>query len=199
MSNRNLLGVALAGLATALTACAAADDAPSREPVTLTGAGATFAMPLITLWSAEYQQVEGDRVNYNSIGSGGGIRAHIDRTVDFAASEAPLNAEQATAAPGTLTLPFTIGTVAIVYNLPEVGTLRLTGEVLADIYLGAIRRWDDARLRSLNPEIDLPARDIVVVHRSDGSGTTYVLADYLSKVSERWRNEVGAATSLAWP
>jgi phosphate transport system substrate-binding protein len=166
---------------------------------TLTGAGATFAMPLITLWSSEYQAAVGGRVNYNSIGSGGGIRAHTDRTVDFAASEAPLTVEQFRAAEGTLTLPFTIGTVALAYNLPEVPELRLTGEVLADIFLGTITRWNDSRIRELNPAATLPDQRIVVVHRSDGSGTTYVFTDYLSKMSPEWREGVGFATSVAWP
>jgi phosphate transport system substrate-binding protein len=166
---------------------------------TLTGAGATFAMPLITLWSSEYQAAHGGRVNYNSIGSGGGIRAHTDRTVDFAASEAPLSVEQFRAAEGTLTLPFTIGTVALAYNLPGVPDLRLTGEVLADIFLGGITRWNDPRIRELNPGATLPDQRIVVVHRSDGSGTTYVFTDYLSKMSPEWSSRVGFATSVAWP
>jgi phosphate transport system substrate-binding protein len=136
----------------ALSACAGdPDTAADRGPITLTGAGATFAMPLITVWSSEYEDATRDRVNYNSIGSGGGIRAHIDRTVDFAASEAPLNAEQYERAPGTLTLPFTIGTVTLAFNLPGVNELRLTGEVLAEIYLGTITRWNHPQLRDLNP------------------------------------------------
>lgn len=196
MRRISLPGLALA--AASLVACAGADP-DARASVTLTGAGATFAMPLITLWSSEYQAATGDRVNYNSIGSGGGIRAHVDRTVDFAASEAPLNAEQYDRAPGTLTLPFTIGTVAIAYNAPGVEALRLTGPALAEVYLGAITRWNDPRLRELNPGIELPDRPIVVVHRADGSGTTYVLTDFLSKASARWADEVGSATSVAWP
>jgi phosphate transport system substrate-binding protein len=193
-----LMGLALA--TAALPACAGGDEeATGRSPVTLTGAGATFAMPLITLWSSEYQAATRDRVNYNSIGSGGGIRAHIDRTVDFAASEAPLNAEQYERAPGTLTLPFTIGTVTVAFNLPGVEDLRLTGEALAEIYLGTIARWNDPRLAELNPGVQFPDRPIVVTHRSDGSGTTYVFTDYLSKRSARWRDEVGFATSVAWP
>jgi phosphate transport system substrate-binding protein len=193
-----LMGLALA--TAALPACAGGDEeATERSAVTLTGAGATFAMPLITLWSSEYQAATRDRVNYNSIGSGGGIRAHIDRTVDFAASEAPLNAEQYERAPGTLTLPFTIGTVTVAFNLPGVEDLRLTGEALAEIYLGTIARWNDTRLAELNPGVQLPDRPIVVTHRSDGSGTTYVFTDYLSKRSDRWREDVGFATSVAWP
>lgn len=177
----------------------AGDGAAPRSGVTLTGAGATFAMPLITLWSSEYHRATGNRVNYNSIGSGGGIRAHIDGTVDFAASEAPLNAEQYERAPGTLTLPFTIGTVAITFNVPGVEELNLTGEVLADIYLGALQRWNDPSIQALNPGVALPDQSIVVIHRSDGSGTTYIFSEYLSKLSPRWREEVGFGTSLSWP
>jgi phosphate transport system substrate-binding protein len=200
---KRIFGMAfiLGGLAV-LPGCAGEADAgegTTRAVVTLTGAGATFVMPLVTLWSSEYQAATRDRVNYNSIGSGGGIRAHIDRTVDFAASEAPLNAEQYERAPGTLTLPFTIGTVTLAYNLPDFPRLRLTGEVIADIYLGRINRWNHARLRELNPGAQLPDRPIVVTHRADGSGTTFVFTDYLSKVSPEWRERVGSATSVAWP
>jgi phosphate transport system substrate-binding protein len=184
----------------AFSACAGDEaDGDGRSPAMLTGAGATFPMPLITLWSSEYQAATRDRVNYNSIGSGGGIRAHIDQTVDFAASEAPLNAEQYERAPGTLTVPFTIGTVTLAYNIPGVEELRLTGEAVAEIFLGTITRWNDSRIRALNPGVELPDRPIVVTHRSDGSGTTFVFTDYLSKVSPRWREAVGSATSVAWP
>ncbi len=182
----------------ALGGCAGDSGGEGRGSI-LTGAGATFAMPLITVWGSEYEAARGERVNYNSIGSGGGIRAHIDQTVDFAASEAPLSVEQFERAPGTLTIPFTIGTVTLAYNLPGVEQLRLTGDVLADIYLERITRWNDTRLRELNPGADLPDRRIVVVHRSDGSGTTYVMTDYLSKVSEEWESRVGFGTSVSWP
>ena len=190
-----------AALSVGVAGCAGDADAESDRgrDATLTGAGATFAMPLISVWSSEYQRETRARVNYNSIGSGGGIRAHIDRTVHFAASEAPLTEEQADRAEGTLTIPFTIGTVTLAYNLPGVDELRLTGEVLADIYLNEIRRWNDPRIVELNPGVELPDRGIVVAHRSDGSGTTYVFTDYLSKVSDRWRQNVGYATSVSWP
>jgi len=191
------LTATLTSMLTVMSGCAG-DGAGTRAP-TLTGAGATFAMPLITLWSSEYEAATGGRVNYNSIGSGGGIRAHTDRTVDFAASEAPLTVEQFAGAPGTLTIPFTIGTVTIAYNLPDGGDLRLTGEVLADIFLGNLTRWNDPRLVALNPGMTLPDQGIVVAHRSDGSGTTYVFTDYLSKVSAEWQERVGFATSVAWP
>jgi phosphate transport system substrate-binding protein len=194
-----LVAAAVAAGFGGLSACAGDAEGGGRGAGTLTGAGATFAMPLITVWSSEYQREVGARVNYNSIGSGGGIRAHTDRTVDFAASEAPLTPEQFEAAPGTLTIPFTIGTVTLAYNLPGVAELRLTGEVLAGIYLGEITRWSDPRIAELNPVATLPDQGIVVVHRSDGSGTTYVFTDYLSKVSPRWADEVGFSTSVAWP
>jgi phosphate transport system substrate-binding protein len=202
MTTRSVRAVILLALSAGVGAACAGDtggDGARRGSTTLTGAGATFAMPLITLWASEYQDATANRVNYNSIGSGGGIRAHIDRTVDFAASEAPLTLEQAGRAPGTLTLPFTIGTVTVAFNLPGVTELRLTGAVLADIYLGTLTRWSDPRLRELNPDAALPDHPIVVAHRSDGSGTTYVFTDYLSKVSPQWREAVGFATSVAWP
>ncbi len=189
-------GAGLAAFALALSACAGPDES-GRE--ILTGAGATFAMPLITVWASEYEAEGGGRVNYNSIGSGGGIRAHIDHTVDFAATEAPLSVEQFGRAPGTLTLPFTIGTVTMAYNVPGIEELRLTGEVLAEIYLERITRWNDPALQELNPGVDLPDRTIVVVHRSDGSGTTYVFTDYLNKVSGDWSDRVGFGTAVSWP
>jgi phosphate transport system substrate-binding protein len=181
-----------------LGACSGDNGSSSRGSI-LTGAGATFAMPLITLWASEYEAVEGARVNYNSIGSGGGIRAHTDRTVDFGATEAPLTVEQFERAPGTLHLPFTIGTVAMAYNVPGVEELRLSGEALAGIFLGEITRWNDPVLRELNPDESLPDQRITVVHRSDGSGTTYVFTEYLTKISESWADRVGYSTSVAWP
>ena len=192
---RSLLGVVFLGK---LAGCGGGSGTEERAP-TLTGAGATFPMPLITLWSSEYETATGGRVNYNSIGSGGGIRAHTDKTVDFGASEAPLTAEQFATAAGTLTLPFTIGTVTVAYNLPGNPELRLTPDILADIYLGRVTRWNDARLLEINPGATFPDEAIVVVHRSDGSGTTYVFTDYLSKVSPAWSESVGYATSVAWP
>jgi phosphate transport system substrate-binding protein len=199
-SRRSRVVPALAiSLAMATVAACGGDGTGTTRGQTLTGAGATFAMPLISVWSSEYQAATGGRVNYNSIGSGGGIRAHTDLTVDFAASEAPLSQEQARNAEGTLTLPFTIGTVAVAYNLPGVDELRLSGEVLARIYDGRISRWNDPALEELNPGAELPDRSIVVVHRSDGSGTTYVFTEYLTKMSEAWAENVGFSTSVSWP
>ncbi len=198
MAERLLYVAVIAAVLLGLVGCAG-DTSDGSGPTTVTGAGATFAMPLITLWASEFEATGTSRINYNSIGSGGGIRAHIDRTVDFAATEAPLNEEQFENAPRTLTLPFTIGTVTIAFNIPDVDELNMTGEVLADIYLGSISHWNHGRIQALNPETNLPECPITVVHRSDGSGTTYVFADYLSKVSPRWADEVGVGTSIAWP
>lgn len=186
----SLLTLALL-LATGLAGCTGAG--------TITGGGASFANPVISLYAAEYEDATGERVSYNSIGSGGGIKGHTDKVFHFAASEAPLNAEQEAAAPGTLTLPFVIGTVTVAYNVQGVSDLRLSGDVLADIYLAKITRWNDERILELNPGQNLPDAPITVVHRSDGSGTTYVFTDYLTKISDEWARDVGFATSVSWP
>jgi phosphate transport system permease protein/phosphate transport system substrate-binding protein len=169
--------------------------------VALTGAGATFPYPLISKWINEYHKLNPTvQINYQSIGSGGGIRQHIAKTVDFGASDKPLNEAQMAAAEGTLHLPITIGAIAVVYNLPGVESgLKLTGPLLADIFLGKVDRWDDPAIVSLNPELQLPDEKIQVVHRSDGSGTTYVFTDYLSRVSPEWADRVGAGTAVEWP
>jgi phosphate transport system permease protein/phosphate transport system substrate-binding protein len=174
---------------------------PTMSKITLNGAGATFPFPLYDKWCAEYNKLYPNIfINYQSIGSGGGIRAHLDKTVHFAASDAPLNDEQWAKAQGTLTLPMTIGGVVIIYNLPGLNqSLILSGEVISKIYLGEINKWNDPLIASLNPGIALPDKDIVVVHRSDGSGTTYVFTNYLSRVSDKWRSTVGMGTSVNWP
>lgn len=167
----------------------------------LNGAGATFPYPLYSKWIAEYTRTNPKvRINYQSIGSGGGIRQITARTVDFGASDAPMTDEQMGAAPGQiLHIPTTIGAVVISYNLGIDGELRLSPDLIADIFLGTVKRWDDARLKALNPQLTLPSSEIVVVHRSDGSGTTDVFTKYLSAVSEAWRQRVGSGTSVNWP
>jgi phosphate transport system substrate-binding protein len=167
----------------------------------LTGAGATFPYPLYSKWFDVYQQVTGVRINYQSIGSGGGIRQILERTVDFGASDAPMTDEQLAAAPGPIIhLPTVIGAVVVTYNLPGVtGPLRLTPEAVAAIFLGEVRKWNDARIAQLNPSVTLPASDIAVVYRSDGSGTTNIFTDYLSSVSASWKERVGKGTSVSWP
>lgn len=179
----------------------AAGCPPPGAAKSLTGAGATFPFPLYSKWFDVYNRLCGVQVNYQSVGSGGGIRQIAERTVDFGASDGYLNDEQLKAAPGILHVATTAGSVAVVYNLPgiESGTLKLTGDVLADIYLGILTRWNDDRIRSLNPNLDLPDEAIAVVHRADGSGTTFIFTNYLSKVSAEWKDRVGSSTSVNWP
>lgn len=169
------------------------------QQVTLNGAGATFPFPLIDEWRVDYQNVKpGVNINYQSIGSGGGIKQFTEKTVDFGATDAPLSAEEIQKAPNAVHIPETIGAVVAAYNLPVEG-LKLTGPILADIFLGKITKWNDPRIQEINPGLTLPAEDIVVVHRSDGSGTTYVWTDYLSNVSSAWNQQIGKGKSIEWP
>ena len=171
----------------------------------INGAGATFPYPLISKWSSEYQKINPNvRINYQAIGSGGGIRQLIVGTVQFGASDAPMTEEQladAKKAHGdVIHIPETLGAVVVVYNLPGLKkSLKFDGQTIADIYLGKITAWNDARIGALNPGVNLPDTRIVVVHRADGSGTTYIFADYLSKVSPEWATKAGKSTSLEWP
>jgi len=168
----------------------------------LTGAGATFPNPMYQKWSDSYNKQTGIQVNYQSIGSGGGIRQFTEGTVDFGASDGPMTDEQIAAVSGNVVhIPTVLGAVVLTYNLPEVGEtpLVLDAATIADIFLGKITRWNDPRIAALNPTITLPAADLIVVHRSDGSGTTYVFTDYLSKVSEEWRTRAGTNTAVNWP
>jgi phosphate transport system substrate-binding protein len=169
------------------------------QQVTLNGAGATFPFPLIDEWRVDYQNVKpGVNINYQSIGSGGGIKQFTEKTVDFGATDAPLSAEEMQKAPNAVHIPETIGAVVAAYNLPAEG-LKLTGPILADIFLGKITKWNDPRIQEINSGLSLPAEDIVVVHRSDGSGTTYVWTDYLSNVSSAWNQQLGKGKSIEWP
>jgi phosphate transport system substrate-binding protein len=170
--------------------------------VQINGAGATFPYPIYSKWFSEYNKLHPNvQVNYQSIGSGGGIRQLMNQTVFFGATDGPMTDEQLKAAPGPiLHFPTVLGAVVPVYNLPGVsGDLRFSGPVLADIYLGKITKWNDAQLAKLNPGVTLPATDIAVVHRSDGSGTTFIFVDYLSKISPEFKNKVGVNTSVNWP
>jgi phosphate transport system substrate-binding protein len=171
--------------------------------ITINGAGATFPFPLIDTWRVEYPNVNPNvNINYQSIGSGGGVKQFIERTVDFGASDAPLTANEIQTLPApAVHIPETIGSDAAAYNIngvPEKG-LKLTGPVLADIFLGGITTWNDPRIMELNPDLTLPSENIVVVHRSDGSGTTFVWTSYLSAVSPEWSETVGAGKSVEWP
>ncbi|MEM2902307.1 MAG: phosphate ABC transporter substrate-binding protein PstS [Candidatus Bathyarchaeia archaeon] len=172
-----------------------------QQTIILNGAGASFPFPLIDKWTAEYHKIKPNiQVNYQSIGSGGGIKQHTEKTVNFAASDAPLTEQQSSNAPNTLHIPMTIGGVAIIYNLPSIPKgLKFTGEILAEIYLGKITKWNDPKLTAINPDFNLPDQKIVVTHRSDGSGTTYIFTNYLSDLSQEWKTTVGMSTSIDWP
>jgi phosphate transport system substrate-binding protein len=175
---------------------------PAADGSAITGAGATFPNPIYSKWFDAYARETGVRINYQSIGSGGGIRQFTEGTVDFGATDGPMTDEQITAVHGdVLHVPTVLGAVVATYNLPSLGqqTLRFDGATLAEIFLGRITKWNDPRLRALNPGVALPASDILVVHRSDGSGTSYIFTDYLSKVSPEWKSRVGHATSVNWP
>jgi phosphate transport system substrate-binding protein len=197
MRLRNLVsGFTVAAALTLATAGTA------QAQLQLNGAGATFPYPMYSKWFSLYAKVEPSaRFNYQSIGSGGGIKQITEQTVDFGASDGPMTDEQLKAAPGPIMhIPTVMGAVVMTYNVEGVKTgLRLTPEIVADIFLGRIVKWNDAAIAKANPGVELPARDIVVVHRSDGSGTTYIFVDYLSKVSRTWNDKVGRGTSVSWP
>src|ERR1043166_555841 len=168
----------------------------------LTGAGATFPNPIYQKWFAEYAKKTGVQINYQSIGSGGGIKQYTEGTVDFGASDGPMNADQMSAVQGkVLHIPTVMGADVLTYNLPALGStqLKFDGPTIADIFLGKITKWNDRRIAAANPGVKLPDQDIIVVHRSDGSGTTYIWTDFLSKVSPEWKEKVGNAGSVNWP
>lgn len=166
----------------------------------ITGAGATFPYPVYAKWADMYNKETGIRLNYQSIGSGGGIKQIKAGTVDFGASDKPLTVEELEK-DGLTQFPTVLGGVVPITNLEGIkpGQIKLTGKILADIFLGKIRRWNDSSIAALNESIILPASNIAIVHRADGSGTTFLFTDYLSKVSPEWKAKVGAATSVAWP
>ncbi|MBC7693689.1 MAG: phosphate ABC transporter substrate-binding protein PstS [Methylotenera sp.] len=171
---------------------------------TINGAGATFPYPLYSKWFSEYRKVDPSlEINYQSIGSGGGVRQLLEKTIDFGASDAPMTAEQmAKTQLPILHIPTVLGAVAITYHLPGFkGDLRLSSEVLAELFLGKITKWNDPKLKALNPSLaaSLPDTFVMVAHRSDGSGTSAIFTDYLSKVSPEWKSKVGAGTALKWP
>jgi phosphate transport system substrate-binding protein len=170
--------------------------------VALTGAGATFPYPIYGKWFSDYAARTGIKINYQSIGSGGGVRQIIEQTVDFGASDSPMSDEEMSRAKGgaILHIPTVLGADVITYNVPGVAQgLKLTGQVVADIFLGKITKWNDARIATLNAGVTLPGSDILVVHRSDGSGTTYIFTDYLSAVSPEWSRVVGRGKEVKWP
>lgn len=170
------------------------------DELTITGAGATFPYPVYAQWGHQYNQITGAKINYQSIGSGGGIAQIKAKTVDFGASDAPLTPKELDEA-GLMQFPMVIGGVVPVVNLPgvNVGQVKLSGALLADIYLGKITKWNDAAVKSLNPDVNLPDKNITVVHRADGAGTTWIFTTYLAGVSEDWKTRVGAEKAVAWP
>jgi len=178
--------------------------APAAAAATtqIDGAGATFPYPIYSKWFAEYNKLHPDiQINYQSIGSGGGIRQLSSQTVFFGASDGPMTNEQLQAAPTRiLHFPTVLGGVVPIYNLPEVAEpLKFSGPLIADIFLGKITKWNDTAIARENPGVALPGSDITVVHRADGSGTSYIFCDYLAKVSPEWKSKVGVATSVNWP
>jgi phosphate transport system substrate-binding protein len=188
------LGFFAAACAFALTAGVARADS-----LLINGAGATFPFPLYSKWFSEYNKLHADeKFNYQSIGSGGGVKQITERTVDFGASDAPMSDDDLKKAPGVIHVPTVLGAVAVVYNGAPAG-VKLTAENVADIFQGKITRWNDAKLQTVNAGLKLPDVAITVAHRSDGSGTTAVFTDYLAKVSPTWKTAVGAGKSVKWP
>lgn len=189
-------------LSTALVLAAAlASGSAVSQTIQINGAGATFPYPIYSKWFSDYGKANPNvRINYQSIGSGGGIRQLTNETVFFGATDGPMTEEQMKAAPGPiLHLPMVLGAVVPVYNVPGAPSLRFPGAVVADIFLGKITKWNDPAIAKANPGVKLPADPITVVHRSDGSGTTYIFCDFLAKVSPTWKSKVGVATSVRWP
>jgi len=189
---------ALAVALVALAGAAVAVSAGARSQGTLTGAGATFPQPLIAQWQQNYKR---DEINYNGIGSGGGIAAITNRTVDFGASDAPLTPDQFSACKGCMQLPWVLSATSVMYNLDGVkNAIHLNGKAIAEIYLGKIANWNDARIKRLNPGVSFPDRRITPVYRSDGSGTTYNFTDYLTSVNKEFKSKVGGpSTTVNWP
>ncbi|MBN3724343.1 phosphate ABC transporter substrate-binding protein PstS [Burkholderia sp. Ac-20379] len=188
-----LMQTAFAGLAGALFAVAA-------HAADITGAGSTFAAPIYTKWAAEYKNAANAQVNYQGIGSSGGLKQIIAKTVDFAGSDAPLKDDEL-AKEGLFQFPTVIGGILPVVNIPGIkaGEIVLSGEVLGDIYLGAITKWNDPKIAALNPKVKLPDLDVAVVRRADGSGTSFIWTNYLSKVNANWKAKVGEGATVNWP
>jgi phosphate transport system substrate-binding protein len=205
MSTKYTIIGAILAIVIAISAVAAyaylSQPSATQTTVTLNGSGATFPYPFLNSIITQYQTVESNvLINYQPIGSGGGITDLKNKNNDFAGSDAPLTASEQANATNTLHIPETIGAVTIAYNLPGVSTgLKLTGQVIADIFQGTITKWNDPAIQNLNPDITLPNQAITTVHRSDGSGTTFIFTSYLSKSSTTWNTTVGSGKSVSWP
>jgi len=209
IKNKILTGFCFAIFSASLVSCGGGGSAggsdstasASSDDITIIGAGSSFDNPLFSKQFSEYNKANGLKVNYQSVGSGAGIAQLTARTVDFGASDAPMNGKQDSAVSGPVVhIPITAGAVAIAYNLPDVkDTLQFTPDVLANIFLGKITKWNDPRIAAINKGVKLPATGIVIAHRSDGSGTTNIFTTYLARVSEDWNKTVGKGSSVAWP
>ena len=186
-------------VAVAMVSCGGSATNEGREAQELSGAGATFPLPFYNVVFENFAQVNGDAVAYGGIGSGGGVRNLRDKIVDFAGSDAFLTDKEMAEMPPVVHVPTCMGAVVVAYNLDGVEELKLTGEVIADIFAGEIKMWNDERLVALNPDVTLPAEAIIPVFRSDGSGTTFVFTDYLTKVSPMWKEKFGAGKSVNFP
>ena len=186
-------------IAFAMASCGGNANSGAREAQELSGAGATFPLPFYNVVFEEFAQVNGDAVAYGGIGSGGGVRNLRDKIVDFAGSDAFLSEKEMAEMAPVVHIPTCMGAVVLAYNLEGVNELKLSGEVIADIFAGEIKMWNDARLAALNPGVTLPAEAIIPVFRSDGSGTTFVFTDYLTKVSPMWASKFGAGKSVNFP
>ena len=196
--NKMIIALPIAAL---LTACGSSNQGGNASSgAQITGAGSTFVYPVLSAWAADYQKQSGTSINYQSIGSGGGISQVKAGTVDFGATDQPLASDDL-AKSGLAQFPIVIGGIVPVVNLTGVapGKLRLTGPVLADIYAGKVKKWNDAAIAGINPGVTLPANDIAVVHRSDGSGTTFNFTHYLSQVSPAWKGSTGEGKTVNWP
>ena len=204
MTNKYTIIGAILAIVIAISAVAAyaylSQPGATQATVTLNGSGATFPYPFLNSTITQYQTVKPNvQINYQAIGSGGGISDLKSKNTDFTGSDAPLTASEATDAPNALHIPETIGAVTIAYNLPGVSSgLKLSGQVIADIFQGTITKWNDAAIQNLNPGITLPNQAITTVHRSDGSGTTFIFTSYLSKSSTSWNTTIGAGKSVSW-
>jgi phosphate transport system substrate-binding protein len=195
-----LAAVAVAAPVTALSVASASASQSKASADSLTGAGSSFVAPLVAAWTAKVDGALGIKITYGPIGSGGGINAIINRTVDFGASDAPLTPDQFAACKGCVQIPWALSATSIPYHLDGApNRLHVTAKILSQIFLGQITRWNDPRLKNANKGANLPSTPITVVHRSDGSGTTYNLTDYLSRVSATWKSKVGKGTAVDWP
>lgn len=193
--------IVAATIFTILVASLVSQAVAAQNQYTITGAGATFPFPLLDLWRVKYSEDHPSiSMNYQSIGSGGGVKQHIEKTVNFAATDAPLTANELELVPDSLHIPEAIGGITVSYNVPEIteSGLKLTGKQVADIFLGKITKWNDPSIQETNPDLSLPDENILVVHRSDGSGTTHVFTEYLDMVSQDWHDQIGFGKSVPW-